>query len=322
MNHFCFGSFFNIIKSNIIGINQDDTFFLLIDLLKKKNDKYFPDSAAISRITNQKANLPTAIMENATDTRVTYNLADKFDQNVIPSLNPISLYDLIDKMNRLITGDCTIPHQKKDELATLKSIECLPQYLADAFLYSIFRDNARELKQFSDLPIATSESVEVIIEKIDILKAKIPLNRLECPIEITADENPYVNKIFETYSEKIGITILSKNDLNDHQDYLEHFNDQRRYYHQAESINRKLRDGAKNQKEQLLLEAKDAIIETLRKDYSFKFERLEDSLKRMAEISIGNNSYYGHYFDSATKKGYCHVLVKENIIKGWDKHGK
>ena len=139
------------------------------------------------------------------------------------------------------------------------------------------------------------------------------------PKRIHEDEMTYVNQIYLAYSVKLGKKIKSRPDVKKI-DYLEHFEEQRKMYYYAETINREIRDSIKKDEENafgaLRDEIKLGIGRAKRKTYSDPVERMDAITERASDVVLSKKTeddLYG-WIGPGEKMGVCHMLVNENEL--------
>lgn len=140
---------------------------------------------------------------------------------------------------------------------------------------------------------------------------------------ISPHELPYINALCEVYAEKIAqavtpdtIDILSPG--------LRHnFIEQRKAYYSAESIQRSVREvfsDGKKQFDALKADAFDGISDTYYDDrHVTGYDRLLSVLDKITNTTLTKSSLMNiaGLIGNLEKKGVCHILVNDNVIKSW-----
>ena len=156
-------------------------------------------------------------------------------------------------------------------------------------------------------------------------KIKIQIELIQ-PNLLTPEELPYVNALCEIYAEKLGLalgkvtpdkisTTLPKN-------LLHHYSSQRKAYYQAEFVKRMARETFSDGDKQFTTLKKDAfagIEDTYYDDYSTRYDRLKAVLERITTISLTKSALINlvGLIGNLEKKGICHLLINDDIIKSW-----
>ncbi len=149
------------------------------------------------------------------------------------------------------------------------------------------------------------------------------------PVELTPlsaiapHELPYVNALCEVYAEKIN-QVVTPDTLDSlpprlHRNFAEH----RKAYYSAESIHRSVRevfaDGEK-QFEALKTDAFDGISDTYYDDrHQSGYDRLLSVLNKITNTTLTKSTLMNiaGLIGNLEKKGICHILVNDDVIKSW-----
>lgn len=166
---------------------------------------------------------------------------------------------------------------------------------------------------------STTRTVFLGNEIITLPVELVPLNT------IAPQELPYINALCEVYAEKINQaitpdTITTLNPILRH-----HYSEQRKAYYSAESIQRSVRevfaDGEK-QFDALKRDAFDGISDTYYDDrHQNGYDRLMSVLDKITTITLTKSSLINivGLIGNLEKKGICHILVNDDVIKSWVK---
>lgn len=156
-------------------------------------------------------------------------------------------------------------------------------------------------------------------------QVKIPIELIQ-PNLLTPEELPYVNALCDIYAEKLGVALGEINpDTRSTalpKKLLHHYSSQRKAYYQAEFVKRMARetfsDGAK-QFSTLKEDAFAGIEDAYYDDYSTGYDRLKAVLERITTISLTKSALINlvGLIGNLEKKGICHILVNDDIIKSW-----
>ena len=137
---------------------------------------------------------------------------------------------------------------------------------------------------------------------------------LEPPAEVAVSEMIYVGKLIEAYGDAQKVKINSLAELAALTKYNNHFKNSRRWFFQAETLNRFSRDhypvGAFDELKQQIF---DGVVDTCEKDFTHGFERVCATTDRAADLVIGNSDLEPHT-GVGDKKGICHHLANEDKL--------
>lgn len=156
-------------------------------------------------------------------------------------------------------------------------------------------------------------------------KIKISTELIQ-PNLLTPEELPYVNALCEVYAEKLGLALgtvtpdtistdLPKN-------LLHHYSSQRKAYYQAEFVKRMARETFSDGDKQFSALKEDSfagIEDAYYDDHSTGYGRLKAVLERITTISLTKSALINlvGIIGNLEKKGICHILVNDDIIKSW-----
>ena len=153
----------------------------------------------------------------------------------------------------------------------------------------------------------------------------IPIELVQ-PGLLSMEELPYVNALCDVYAEKLGkaagdispdmIPSLAKN-------LQHHYLSQRKAYYQAEYVKHVARETFADGDMQFTALKEDAyagIEDTyLDEDLVTGYDRLKAVLNRITTISLSKSALINviGLIGNLEKKGICHILVNDEIIKSW-----
>lgn len=156
-------------------------------------------------------------------------------------------------------------------------------------------------------------------------KIKVPTELIQ-PNLLTPEELPYVNALCEIYAEKLGLslgkvtpdtisTTLPKN-------LLHHYSSQRKAYYKVEYVKRMARETFSDGDKQFTTLKEDAfagIEDTYYDDHSTGYGRLKAVLEKITIISLTKSALINlvGLIGNLEKKGLCHILINDDIIKSW-----
>jgi DNA-binding winged helix-turn-helix (wHTH) protein len=147
--------------------------------------------------------------------------------------------------------------------------------------------------------------------------------KLEPLSTLAPQELPYINALCEVYAEKLNKVVTPDTIDTLDTNLRRHYSEQRKAYYSAESIQRSMRevfaDGEK-QFDVLKSDAYDGISDTYLDDrYHTGYERLMAVLDKITNITLNKSSLINviGLIGNLEKKGICHILVNDDVIKSW-----
>lgn len=144
---------------------------------------------------------------------------------------------------------------------------------------------------------------------------------LKPPLEIELSEQKYIAELFKVYSEEVGKSITSLEELKKFAKWFSHLDRQRKSYFSAEAIHRALRDGFTDDNEFKVFETEvyDGVIDIYDTTYVSGLERLRAVLSQASNIAIQKSLLANrlHWIGPNEKKGACHMLINEQQLEGW-----
>ncbi|MDP9740669.1 UNVERIFIED_ORG: hypothetical protein QFZ59_002499 [Bacillus sp. B2I3] len=146
---------------------------------------------------------------------------------------------------------------------------------------------------------------------------KLPSRPNKAPDEIQTQELLYVKKLYDAYTQHKNTPIENLNDLKKYRTLISHFNRQRTYFYQAESLKVFERDtipdglNAFNElKEQIF----HGIIDVVYSDFKDGLERLKATTQEARNLIIGGGNILGSIINGNDKCGICHHLANEEEL--------
>lgn len=136
-------------------------------------------------------------------------------------------------------------------------------------------------------------------------------------------ELPYINALCEVYAEKINnkVTADTINSLPSR--YRKDFANQRMAYYSAESVQRSVREvfaDGEQQFKALKQDAFDGISDTYYDDrHASGYDRLRAVLDKITSTTLSKSTLINiaGLIGNLEKKGICHILVNDDVIKSW-----
>lgn len=283
-----------------------DAIILSADLKNKLGDVMVIEKHTASKLVNRTINIPTEIKNAAALPSIKSDVCKYFEDSVLPALNIGFESKIILDLTQIINNDAGIPIDMGKALKVNAQANSLHLFLADILLYVAKVANKKEKKK-------------------DTLTYKNkPLPEAEVPKEVQEKELPYVTAILNAYADKEKVAKVAKNELEKY-NYTENFNRQRKSYFNAEFLNRKSRDAYADEDpapfEVLKKEIKEGVIDVWDSEHANGFERMSKVLAQASQTTAESCllSRDTLWLSNDAKKGVCHILVNEDIIKGWVK---
>lgn len=192
--------------------------------------------------------------------------------------------------------------------------------------YNVFENQGSPYSDENGMPFVpitptrfdnTSRTIFLGNESITLPVELTPINT------IAAHELPYINALCEVYAEKIN-GIVTPEKIDSLSVHLRHnFTEQRKAYYSAESIQRSVRevfpDGDK-QFSALKDDAFNGISNTYYDDrHKSGYDRLLAVLDKITNTTLSKSALMNivGLIGNLEKKGICHILVNDEIIKSW-----
>lgn len=151
---------------------------------------------------------------------------------------------------------------------------------------------------------------------------KLPI-QLVPQSSIAPHELPYINALCEVYAEKINAAVTPDNINTLSPALRRNYAEQRKAYYSAESVQRSVRevfsDGEK-QFQVLKDDAFDGISTTYYDDRHLTgYDRLQAVLDKITSTTLSKSALMNiiGLIGNLEKKGVCHILVNDDVIKSW-----
>jgi hypothetical protein len=147
---------------------------------------------------------------------------------------------------------------------------------------------------------------------------KIPDRPKNAPEEINQNEMVYVKKLFDAYSSHKKQEINNLNDLKAYKLLWKHFNRQRIYFYQAESLKVFERDSMPygvHAFEDLKSEVFHGIIDTVYSHYPDGFERVKATTQQARNLVVSGENIFSNFINGNDKSGICHHLANEEELE-------
>lgn len=200
----------------------------------------------------------------------------------------------------------------KTKITQSKSIE-----LTDEFRDYILKIDFSIFKHVTPLDLVASVKDSIGYASIfgGGLKKKREVSE-EPPAEIASSELIYTDKIFEAYSDYLGMPVTNENDLIKQVKLKSHFERQRRHFYTVETLLRLERD-IRTFNDKTIVSVKDeiydSVIDTVDSDYSNGYERLKSVTDKARKCDLSAHPLLKVTYEN-DKHGLCHHLANENRI--------
>ena len=283
-------------------------------LLDETGEPFEVDPTFASKIGNGYIAIHKTIQDEISKKETLEKYIAYFQSDVILLIIDATRDEMLYEMAQLVKNSEISDFGKKQILKHFDKKE-YAEFLAKAFQRALLGENhvANPKKKISaaDMNLDAEDEFNTVVRK------KKPVAVV--PKRIHEDEMTYVNQIYLAYSVKLGKKIKSRPDVKKI-DYLEHFEEQRKMYYYAETINREIRDSIKKDEENafgaLRDEIKLGIGRAKRKTYSDPVERMDAITERASDVVLSKKTeddLYG-WIGPGEKMGVCHMLVNENEL--------
>lgn len=295
-----------------------DAVALPVGLMNQNGDTITVPKGTASKIVNREVggNVRQDIRTNSTDQRVLDSIEDYFKKEVVSKLLKGSEDDLIHRFRTIIENDTEISDDKRAELLAFADKKTLAKFLASVYLYSLSRKNVPSG--------GTSKIVRTANDKEE--SKRHPLPKMTIPVRIGNKERGYIDALMDVYAETTGQQNFKVQTLDAYPDVKQHFIRQRNDYFAAEAVRRGTRDVYGDSEEEyfqiLLDEIYNGIIDVYESPrHKTGYERLEAVLIEAKGTPVDQCwlSRDTVWIGNSQKKGVCHILVNENVLKGWVK---
>lgn len=181
-------------------------------------------------------------------------------------------------------------------------------------------ETEKSKKCLRDIPLS---SVIRSGNKFHINGATVNITQLPIPDNAAPHEELYIAAICEVFAEHLKRIAVTEKEI----PFLEEplpsfFKDQRKAYYSAVSIERSIRDvyeDGESEFQTIKSDAWEGINMTLMRDYKNGYDRLITVLEQSINMTL-NKSVLCQIRDlisNLEKKGICHILVNDGIIKSW-----
>ena len=204
----------------------------------------------------------------------------------------------------------------KNKITTTQSIKLdkeLENYI------KLFNFSSFSYKGISEILEEHKETVYFAFRFGGELTIHRPINTV--PSEIQLLESKYISKLFEVYSEELGMDVLNESQLKKYDMKLyDNFQTQRERFFSAENLRLFAKDSMllENEFDKLKNEIYDAIVDSLYKRNISAYEKLDECLTKAANVAVTDNLLTKcGIVGSIDRKGVCHHLANERDNVKW-----
>jgi hypothetical protein len=149
---------------------------------------------------------------------------------------------------------------------------------------------------------------------------RLPPAVAQVPNQITSAESNYVAQLLRVYSQRAAVTMPSPEALEPHPQLKRHFDRQRNYFYLAELLRNFTRDNIPEDTcfERLQDLIFDGVIDTVERDHSDGYERLNQTLAVARSLQIDSHPLK-ECLEPYHRSGICHQLANEQRLD-WMQH--
>lgn len=153
--------------------------------------------------------------------------------------------------------------------------------------------------------------------------------QIKLPVQLTPqssiapEELPYINALCYVYAEKLSITVTPDTVDTLPPPLRRNYSDQRKAYYSAESLRRSVREifpDGEQQFQNLKDDAFEGISPTFYDErITNGYERLQAVLEKITSTTLSKSALINivGLIGNLEKKGICHILVNDDVIKSW-----
>lgn len=180
---------------------------------------------------------------------------------------------------------------------------------------SVTPNNRMYIRNLQDLEVSVIDG-KIVFKNTNLSSGEV----ISVPEEFSDQELRYINALFAAYSDESKTDISKENIDNSLMKYKRNFSNQRKNFFSAETVNRFVRDGFLDGEDhflELLDETYEGISETVWSEYDNGYQRLNETLKHVSNISLNGAilAQIPQLINNKVRKGICHILVNKNRIE-------
>lgn len=292
-----------------------------VDIVNKKGNPYVLDSQTIDKWFSGKDQIPKTILGVLHEAGIENTTEEHFDEHVLEILSSLFQEQTYESIIKLINEDDAIPQNKKEYLIRKHEQNETAYFLALSFLYALGKKPKNKISYTKKATKLSSALKDVVLSQEKVHRIPSPKQLIPPEVETEADFHlPYVTELFNAYADSSGIDAAVINNLLSHSNNRKHFERQRKYYYQAESINQSARDifpeDGENEFEALKDDTYDGIIEICEENHPNCLKRVNAVMKHVSTLKANKSllNYLPSWLGIGEQKGVCHILVNEERI--------
>ena len=328
---FCFGSYGQAIKkakkspkTNIaiagllLSLITDN-----VDVYNQNGEPFDLSDKVASLYLNSKDHILQTIVDESGKKAIVDAATTYFSDVVIPELEPLLIDNLIMDLSNIITSDNDVPLTLKSEFAAIADKTHLPDFLSRTFLYAIKKENKVSALETAAQSDNVMKQALTEIEQAEALIKKYPRpQELPVPEAPKDEEMKYIQALLEVYSDESKLpTTFRLSDIENSSKYKKDLLRRRKDYYAAETIREGTRDSFGDTDETsfsiLKEDIYDCIYDEYIKPHPTPMSRLHGVMNQAA-LSPATRCILLSKLDwvsAREKKGVCHFLVKDGMIK-------
>ncbi len=354
MKRLCFGSLVTVLYQARIGSKTVED---IVRSILQSFDPYYTsyDSSVPGHLKAGEQNTPTQVRRAAEEAEEEI-VAENINESLIPLIKPEMIPALIAAIKAIITEDenlksftiigYTDQYRYSNVIAT---DEFNPSQLMANLFYYVIRDNKNRLYKDSiaeipddfvesfmntpaPVPIPHNMSRTIMgtpRQQISIMGCNLYIGNdvITLPEELAildsdSTSNKYEKDVVDALidrKKKNGNPNATSSDMTSKDE--EYLKNQRRYFYHAERLRRGIRDvyeDGNDQFDYLKEQTYEGVIEKYSEEFHDGYCRLQAVLSKATDLPL-NQSVLANAVSHETRKGMCHVLANEGIIKSWVK---
>lgn len=297
------------------------------EIVTRNKQPYMIDNLLASNWCNQKAPIPKAIRKAVQKPDIREKIVNHFEDSVFYEMTESTLDGIFTKLISLVSSQKISEDTRKTILDSYHAND-ISAFLAHIFILSVVQSdkaatpNKAELKTKKADALTSAQNLSENLTELSAILAKIPKPvRILPPKQPDPSESVYLNELLAAYGDAESKPDFSLQDLKSYERYKINYDRQRVCYFAAESVRRSAQDipllSEENHFEVLKEETFDGIIDVHERDYKNGFDRLSTVLIHATTLPI-TKSLIGkmpNWIGSNEKKGICHMLANEGLIK-------
>ena len=274
-------------------------------------------------LKNGRSPVPAIFIEIAQNDSTVANVSYYFSANLIPNIPKGNQSIVLDAVLALVEGDISLGKSKQTAIKKMRKEKTPADFLAEVFVLAV-RVGNNKIVQLAEM----DNAIMLVLKNMDDIQAKLNLFPKITPItppEVPgSDEQQYITALYDAYDDVIEDGVLPSDDIAQYPKYEKDLKTRRIEYFAAEAVRRGTRENFRNNDSNnlfwaLMTETLDGISDVYAMDYRHGYERLLKVMGHATNLRF-DNCILGRipgWVGASQKKGVCHILVNEQLIKGW-----